>query len=263
MCAIAPLRRTRAGNGLAAACPRHPRGPGANRALALAAGLLGLLGTSANAEITTVQGTSNIFGAGHTLAPDPGSYGPGTLPTMLAVFPAPQRTITFDTVTGLVTCLDRLGWNGADGGNYATGDTDILSFGGISGIKHDHATMFLVGVFTGENEPMGPAPVRLDVTAATGNTEFHPLLYQTFFIGDGRTGTGSGALQVFYVPEAATKLYLGFADGYGFGDPVALPGSYNDNAGELTVHYTVVPAPGCGLLAAAGSLMFTGRRRRS
>lgn len=221
------------------------------------------LAAAAHADPVVVPGTSNIFGAGHTLAPDPGSYGPGTLPPMIDLFLAPSRTITFDTVTGSVSCLPVLGWNGADGGPYATGNTDILSYGGISGIIHDHATMFLVGVFTNGQTPPAAAPARLNVTTTTSNAVFTPLLFQSFFIGDGKTGTGSGAVQIFHVPDGATQLYLGFEDAYGFGNPTDYPGSYNDNAGFLTVNFTLVPSPGALGLGACSSCLLLRRRRRS
>lgn len=223
-----------------------------------------LIAAHASARSIVVPATSNIFGAGHAIPPDPGSFGPGTLPPVIHLPHAPLRTITFDSVTGLVSPKVSLNWwNGPDGGPYATGDTDILSHNGISGIIHDHATMFMVGVFTDATIPADPAPPRLNVTTSHTDTRFTPLLFQTFFIGDGLTGTGSGSLQVFEVPAAATRLYLGFADAYGFGDPTDLPGSYGDNAGEVTVVYTIVPSPGASvLLAGAWLVLLAGRKKR-
>lgn len=262
MFATDPVRRTRVGTGLVA--DRPDRIGRRRRFLTQITTLctLGLLAASSHAGLATVPGTSNIFGAGHAIAPDPGSYGPGTLPTMLDLFAAPARTITFDTVTGSVSCKPVLGWNGPDGGPYATGNTDILSFGGISGIIHAHATMFLVGVFTDGSEPSGPGPARLDVSSLTTSASFHPLLFQTFFIGDGKTGTGAGAVQVFHVPGGAVKLFLGFADAYGFGNPVDLPGSYSDNAGEFRVSYTLIPSPGALALAICGTVLLARRTHR-
>ncbi len=233
------------------------------RGIAGLAVILGLFTATASADIIQVAGTSNIFGAGHPVAPDPGSYGPGTLPPQIDLISAPTaRWVTFDDVTGTVTCKPNLGWNGPDGGPFATGNTDILSCGGISGIVDQNATMFLVGVFTDGTEPMGPPPGRLDFTLASTDAECFPLLFQTFFVGDGLTGTGTGSRQVFHVPQAATKMFLGFADAYGFGNPVDLPGSYSDNAGELSVVYTVVPSSGSLALMVGGScLMLIGRRR--
>src|SRR5262249_39942824 len=91
-------------------------------------------------------------------------------------------------------------------------------------------------------------------------------LNQTFFIGDGLTGTGSGSVQVFHVPDGATRLYLGFADAFFFqGDP----GYYDDNTGSLTATFMVtaisgVPEPGSFMLALLGvtiGAVFYARRR--
>jgi hypothetical protein len=78
-----------------------------------------------------------------------------------------------------------------------------------------------------------------------GSDSFTPLLNQTFFIGDGLTGTGAGNRQSFAVPSGATLLYLGFADGLDLGDYThdlqntspATPGWYFDNTGAVTVAY--------------------------
>ncbi|MGC9948361.1 MAG: IPT/TIG domain-containing protein [Bryobacteraceae bacterium] len=70
-----------------------------------------------------------------------------------------------------------------------------------------------------------------------GQATFAPVLNQVFFIGDGLTGTGSGSLQKFYVPAAATQLWLGLADSNAGGPPSA----YGDNAGALSVSGTLNP----------------------
>ena len=60
---------------------------------------------------------------------------------------------------------------------------------------------------------------------------------QVFFIGDGLTGTGSGAIQTFAVPDAATRLFLGVADAFAFGSDLPGgrdPGFFDDNSGQRT-----------------------------
>ena len=58
---------------------------------------------------------------------------------------------------------------------------------------------------------------------------------QSFFVGDGLTGTGTGTVQRFVIPEGATALYLGFADGnYFAGDP----SWYSDNTGSIALQVT-------------------------
>ena len=91
--------------------------------------------------------------------------------------------------------------------------------------------MFLAGVFLDDSEPVVPPPARLMFNDQI--IAFHsisPLLRQTFFVGDGLSGTGCGDLQQFYVPATATRLYLGFLDAPQW---LGLPGAYEDNGGAL------------------------------
>jgi len=64
------------------------------------------------------------------------------------------------------------------------------------------------------------APAALNFSGSYGGSplgtafaNLSPLLNQTFFVGDGLTGTGTGAAQAFTVPDGATHLYLGIVDG--------------------------------------------------
>ena len=129
--------------------------------------------------------------------------------------------------------------NGPDGGPWVTGSTNITGYGGISGIRHDSRVMFLVGVFVGDLEPADPQPPAFDFTTGEGYTDLFPQLRQLFFIGDGFTGLCGGSRQRVWVPQCATRLYLGFADALNFGNPISPPGFYGDNYGDLQV--TVQP----------------------
>src|SRR5262249_40083407 len=131
--------------------------------------------------------------------------------------------------------------NGPDGGNEITGGTDVLSFGGISGVRDAEHYSFLTGVFLDANEPTGDGPDRLDFSAAALTetfSELSPALGQTFFIGDGLTPGGDH--QVFHVPTGATRLALGFADGFAF---TGMPGFYDDNGGAFTLDSVSVLLP--------------------
>ena len=78
--------------------------------------------------------------------------------------------------------------------------------------------------------PKGTPPKGLDFDGSYGLAAFSPTLAQVFFIGNGRTAEGT--LQRFIVPKGATRLFLGFADAYGFTGP---PGYYGDNSGFVEV----------------------------
>ena len=196
----------------------------------------------ANAQVTNVlkvNATANIFGAGLSTPPDPGGGGAGTLPSSITLS-AGAAVVTF-SAEGLVCfcpgCPTAV-TNGPDGQAHAT---DISSCGGISGIRAS-TTAFLTGVFLASSgQPSNPPPtVDFSESGAIGAsfTNLSPALGQTFFIGDGLTGTGNGIVQTFYVPPGATTLYLGFADGFNIAGP---PGWYGDNTGSLSVSVAQEP----------------------
>jgi hypothetical protein len=180
-----------------------------------------------------VPGQANIFGAGLDVPPAPGGGGAGVLPVMWPVPPGTAGVVTFPTVTGEVNPIEGLAepvGAAGDAGKYGT--TDVKSLGGISGVIHGRNGMFLVGVFLTSGPPAATAPERLDFTDRDMSQVLEPEIGQTFLVGDGR------GIKV-RIPDGATRLFLGFADGYLYkGDP----GWYDNNAGHLTV--TVAVGPG-------------------
>lgn len=178
-------------------------------------------GSDADADCKVVPGQANIFGAGRDDPPAPAEGGAGVLPPMWEV-PAEARTLTVTDAIGEVRAVAEFAPNGAEGRG---GLTDINSWEGISGIQHDGRQMFLVGVFLTDAAPAEDAPDRLDFTNTDDYGELAPLIGQTFYVGDGEGRT-------ILVPEGATRLFLGFADGFLFS---GLPGWYGNNSGQLAV----------------------------
>jgi hypothetical protein len=206
-----------------------------------------------------VDGKCNIFGAGLATPPAPGGGGGGFSPVGLSLVGHAFPYVELTSVTGAVRAGVTFPLNGADGGSSASGTTDVLSLGGISGLIHQNRTLFLTGVFLGPGPASDPAPARLDVTNANGVSEFSPLLAQTFFMGDGLDAAGN--VQRFTIPVGATRFYLGFVDALDFGNPTDLPGHYDDNSGTLRVNTNVVPAPGVACVLGLAGLASSRRRR--
>lgn len=201
---------------------------------------------AAQAETVEIPGTSNLFKASVT------GGGDGTAPITFSFTPGSNLVLTFSSVTGLTNCCGLGGTpsGGPDGANLTgSGLTDVSSSGGIAGARA-FGQMFLAGVFIDStNPPSGVAPERLDYTSGTIQVDaasVAPLLNQSFFIGDGLTGTGSGSTQQFFVPDGADTLVLGFLDAIAF---VGVPDFYGDNPGSLNATFSVAPVPLPGALA--------------
>lgn len=205
---------------------------------------------------TFVDAQCNVFGYGLT-APSPGGGGGGIVAISLALNAGTGRTATF-AARGMA------GWggslnNGPDGGNFSN-STSIPSLGPISGYNAP-LSGHLVGLFieAGDISALSaPGAASYADLSAFGQASYSPLLRQVFFIGDGLTGSNSGATQTFDVPDGAGFLVLGIADAFGFN---AAAGYYDDNVGGYDVSYAVVPAPGA-MCVAGLPLAMAGRRQR-
>jgi hypothetical protein len=180
----------------------------------------------------TVSGLANIFGAGRSQPPAPAGGGPGVPPPAWQLPGGGRRIVRFPAVTGLVNPIVGIApENGPEGDGE--GPTRVGSYQGISGIVHRRNGMFLVGVFLGDGPPEGEAPPRLDFTRRGRTRSLAPRLGQTFLVGDGRR-------RAYPVPSAATRLFLGFADGYLYN---GAPGWYGNNSGQLTVTVQMLKRP--------------------
>jgi hypothetical protein len=108
-------------------------------------------------------------------------------------------------------------------------------------------------VFLDAAVPSGVAPASLVYSGNPSFASASPLLRQLFWIGDGLTGTGTGAAQTFVPPAGATRVCFGIEDS---GNPAAnLPlDGYSDNGGSFSVTWTMVGAPAPGPAAAVPAL---------
>lgn len=194
----------------------------------------------------TVYATADIFAAGMARVPALEGGG-GTLPPHVLLDPERAWTVSFPSVTGAVSGASAEESHSAEGAFYEDKYganlhelTTVPRAAGISGIKVPKHCMCLVGVFLPATaQRLDAAPERL--TFGDLNFPFlEPKLFQTFFIGDGRTDAGD--LQEFRAPAGAARLFVGFACGLNCGGTSTEggePGYYDDNTGELAVEVSV------------------------
>ncbi|MEO8659431.1 MAG: hypothetical protein ABI693_13240 [Bryobacteraceae bacterium] len=187
----------------------------------------------------------------------------GVSPAKFDFVAGKNHFITFPIVTGSWSCGAGALYSadGTNAGADCNGPRHIVDpIGGVSGFDSTDFYGALTGLFLDDTPTTTPAPpLRFYVTNntmggfPTGIREFHPRLGQVFFIGDGLTGTGTGDYQRFWVPPAATHLYLGYVDAYPGPNP--LPNGYSNNVGGLTVFlrlHTRIPSNPCDLPPAYG-----------
>ena len=180
----------------------------------------------------TVAGTSDPWLAG---MPD------GSTASFVDVAPAqspvqvlglsliPGQTLNF-SASGGVKNGPPLPLHDPDGGSFVS-----HSPGSQNGISDITAPInSLVGVFLDNSQPDSTsAPAALNFSSIGLNfSSLAPQVKQVFFIGDGLTGTGTGAVQNFIVPTGATRLFLAPFDS----------GTFN-NSGSFTVTVQAVPEP--------------------
>jgi hypothetical protein len=190
-----------------------------------------MLGSVATSEAVTivVPGTSNPWLAG---MPDGstasfGDVAPAESPVLVTGIGLISGSALRFFATGLVSNGPGQTIDGPDGGVI------ISHFvGAENGIADATAGVnSLVGVFLDDTQPnltAAPGPLPFSPSALT----IVPGLKQPFFIGDGLTGTGTGAVQRFIIPSGATRFFLGTMDGF----------EWNNNSGSFDVRVTPVSA---------------------
>ena len=168
----------------------------------------------------TVPGIADIWLAGQ---PDGtvlngGFPGSDVAPTNSPVLASTGLNLTAGNVL-TIAATGATDYNGCpsstpDGGGSCGGGSFPAALG-VSG--YNGPINALVGVFLDASTPAGAAPPALDFStpASLAQATVSPQLRQVFFIGDGRTGTGSGTVQQFIVPAGATRLFLASSDGIG------------------------------------------------
>ncbi|MDO9008390.1 MAG: PEP-CTERM sorting domain-containing protein [Deltaproteobacteria bacterium] len=225
---------------------------------------------SAISGSATVAGTANIFAAGQTSPSVINSD--GSLPPFIALASG-ATSISFPSGTGTVHIGDPGNpAYGPESPNFTTaffiGDSTIP----VSDIRIDRTGSSLWGVFLDDSTPTGSHPVSLDFSSGglgIAFTSLSPLLRQTFFVGDGLTGTGSGDQQTFFVPDGATRLYLGVLDAMTVNANAGPGNAYFNNTGAFNVGYDMtvnaVPEPETWamLLAGLGLMGWRAQRRRA
>ncbi len=249
--------------------------PAARAGTRLSAVLLAAVALSAPAVAGAASATVSVAGSANPfLAAQPdgtsccgGDSAPGQSPTLATTALTGGQILTF-SATGGVNYGGGAPAAGADGDNDGTSYTYRFSMNadygtGIAGAQNVNVDG-LVGVFV-NGTPSGAAPTALDFAGAGGSTGLDfatlaPGLDQIFWIGDGLTGIGAGAVQQFTVPTGATALYLGSVDGSG----------WFNNSGSFDVTIYGLPGGGGVPEPASWALMVVGvgamgammRRRR-
>ena len=189
-----------------------------------------MLAQSGSAAVDTKMSIYLAGGNTYTIAPPNGG---GLSPFEILLTAGTGRVLRVDASGTAVFCdLVNCPTSSPDGPSI--GGTNLTASGSISGILAP-TSGFLAGVFLGASLP-GAAPTSLDFGVL--GTSFASLsglqLGQQFFIGNGFTS--GNVQQLFFVPDGATRLYLGIADGGSF---QGNPNFYNDNLGIYTARYNI------------------------
>jgi hypothetical protein len=200
----------------------------------------------------SVSGDDNPFLAGQPngFACCGGDSAPTQSPTLALTGFAAGQAITFSAVGGFSFSG---GTPGATTDGASLFNMSSYPTTGVAGADGVNASG-LVGVFLPDVLNPGPVPARRNDGLAFASIA--PGLYQIFWIGDGLTGTGTGAVQQFIAPVGATRLFLGSTDGFGWFN--------NTGTATVTITYTpAVPEPGSCVMLLAGLAAVWRRQRAS
>ncbi|MGA2591430.1 MAG: hypothetical protein ABSH32_16035 [Bryobacteraceae bacterium] len=164
----------------------------------------------------------------------------GVPPAVYSFSAAPRQILTLPRVAGLWDCGSAPPY-GPDGSTTSGCEPHTIEtpIGPFSGIDMTDFVGPLAGMFLEDSLPASaPLPLRFYVSDSSQGgipTDFKilsPLIGQVFFIGNGLTGTDTGAHHVFFVPPTATHLYLGYVDSCSN----SVPGCYYNNRGAVAAN---------------------------
>lgn len=207
------------------------------------------LATASHADVNvTVAANAHLFRAGGN-APELA----GANPRRVDLAPGDAGEIArFVAVAGATDCdgagslCAPTGPDGSFEGNASPGP-----IGAISAIAYRGGdSQPLLGVFLGA-DLAHPLLDGWDFRHAESFTALAPGLGEPFWIGDGKTGTGSGGWHAISVPIGATRLFLGFHS-----DTIA------NATGSLAVQIAVPEPHDGGAVAIASISFFASAQRR-
>lgn len=189
-----------------------------------------LLTGGGSTEQYDLPATADIYLAGASDDVAATMSDPGTSPLRIALDGA--GTVRFPSVSGELGACSGCEPESVDGGSVTFTSTNLVALNGISGVLHEDRTLFVVGVFLGDDDP--DQDDQVDLSGANSEENQEPEIGEVFFIGDGQTDGGDE--QQVAVPDGAETLYLGFADGFAF---QGTPGAYGDNSGSVDIEVTL------------------------
>jgi hypothetical protein len=210
--------------------------------IAIQLGLALLAGSSKAQDVRAelpVYSTMDLYRAGGY---DDGSD--GIPPTVYSFAAKPGRILAFSSVAGYWNCQAVAQFFGPDGTlqPYCNPGATFPSIGTFGGFGDTDFTGGLVGMFLTDSLPsVAPPALRFYYANSSEGgiqTDFRslaPKIGQVFYIGDGLTGTGSGEVQVFFVPATATHLYLGYLSSCTPTD--VSPSCYSNHIGTLAAAF--------------------------